>query len=112
MVDFRQVEQRASDAGISLRTGFFCNPGAAEFAFEYPDEDAFRCIKTLTPETFNIQVFSDCMSDHPVGAVRISVGIATNDADVERLMEVICSFRDGGCEPIAGAELPALATVD
>jgi len=47
-----------------------------------------------------------------VGAVRISVGIATNDADVERLMEVICSFRDGGCEPVAGAELPALATVD
>ncbi|HEU0299680.1 MAG TPA: aminotransferase class V-fold PLP-dependent enzyme [Longimicrobium sp.] len=112
LVDFRAVEQRANDAGISLRTGFFCNPGAAEFAFEYPDEDAFRCIKTLTPETFNIQVFSDCMSDHPVGAVRISVGIATNDADAERLMEVLCSFRDGGCEPAAGAELPALATVD
>lgn len=112
LVDFRAVEQRANDAGISLRTGFFCNPGAAEFAFEYPDEDAFRCIKTLTPETFNIQVFSDCMSDHPVGAVRVSVGIASNDADVERLMEVICSFRDGGCEPVAGAELPALATVD
>lgn len=112
LVDFRAVEQRANDAGISLRTGFFCNPGAAEFAFEYPDEDAFRCIQTLTPETFNIQVFSDCMSDHPVGAVRISVGIASNDTDVQRLMEVLCSFRDGGCESIAGAALPALATVD
>ncbi|MBW3571683.1 MAG: aminotransferase class V-fold PLP-dependent enzyme [Gemmatimonadetes bacterium] len=112
LVDFRMVEQRASDAGISLRTGFFCNPGAAEFAFEYPDEDAFRCIKQLTPETFNIQVFSDCMSDHPVGAVRVSVGIASNRADLARLMEVLCSFRDGGCEAPAGTELPALATVD
>ncbi len=112
LVDFRAVEQRANEAGISLRTGFFCNPGAAEFAFEYPDEEAFRCIKTLTPETFNIQVFSDCMSDHPVGAVRVSVGIASNGADLDRLIEVLCSFRDDGCESAPGAELPALATVD
>ncbi len=112
LVDFRAVEERANEAGISLRTGFFCNPGAAEFAFEYPDEDAFRCIKTLTPETFNIQVFSDCMSEHPVGAVRVSVGIATNRADLAALLDVLCSFRDDGCERPAGAELPALATVD
>ena len=112
LVDFRAVEQRANDAGISLRTGFFCNPGAAEFAFEYPDEDAFRCIKTLTPETFNIQVFSDCMSDHPVGAVRVSVGIASSETDLGKLMDVLCTFRDDGCDTAAGAELPALATVD
>lgn len=112
LVDFRMVEQRANDAGISLRTGFFCNPGAAEFAFEYPDEDAFRCIKQLTPETFNIQVFGDCMSDHPIGAIRASVGIASNRADLARLMEVLCGFRDAGCEAPAGTELPALATVD
>jgi molybdenum cofactor sulfurtransferase len=111
LVDFRMVEQRANDAGISLRTGFFCNPGAAEFAFEYADEDAFRCIKTLTPETFNIQVFSDCMSDHAVGAIRVSLGIASIPADVERLMEVLCSFRDDGCAASSEA-LPALATVD
>ena len=110
-VDFREVERRCNEAGISIRTGFFCNPGAAEFAFEYPDDDAFRCIKTLTPETFNIQVFSDCMSDHPVGAVRVSVGVATNDADVRTLMDVLCTFRDAGCET-SGAPLPALATVD
>lgn len=110
LVDFREVEQRANDAGISLRTGFFCNPGAAEFAFEYPDEDAFRCIKTLTPETFNIQVFSDCMSEHPVGAVRVSLGIASNDADVDALMDILASFRDEHASP--SASLPALATVD
>jgi hypothetical protein len=52
------------------------------------------------------------MSDHPVGAVRASVGIASNRADLARLMEVLCSFRDTGCESPAGAELPALATVD
>jgi selenocysteine lyase/cysteine desulfurase len=93
IVDFRTVEQRANEANISLRTGFFCNPGAAEFAFEYA-EDAFRCIKTLTPETFTIQQFADCIGEHPVGAVRVSVGIASNDADLDRLMEVLTSFRD------------------
>jgi molybdenum cofactor sulfurtransferase len=111
MVDFRSVEQHANDAGISLRTGFFCNPGAAEFAFEYPDEDAFRCIKTLTPETFNIQIFSDCMSEHPVGAVRVSVGIASNEADIDRLIGVLGAFRDVAPDP-AAAPLPALATAD
>lgn len=110
LIDFRAVEQRANEANISVRTGFFCNPGAAECAFEYPDEDAFRCIKTLTPETFNIQVFSDCMSDHPVGAVRVSVGVASNRADLDRLMDVLSSFRDEGVQP--GAALPALATAD
>ena len=111
LIDFRLVEQRANDAGISLRTGFFCNPGAAEFAFEYPDEDAFRCIQTLTPETFNLQVFSDCMSDHPVGAVRVSLGLASNRNDLARLLEVLRTFRDTHADP-AAAPLPALATVD
>lgn len=111
LVDFRAVEQRANEALISIRTGFFCNPGAAEFAFGYPDEEAFRCIKTLTPETFDLQRFSDCMSDHAVGGIRASVGIATVDADLHRLMEVLRTFRDEGCRG-AGAPLPSLATVD
>jgi selenocysteine lyase/cysteine desulfurase len=97
-VDFRVVEQRTNAAGVSIRTGFFCNPGAAEFAFEYHDEDAFRCINTLTPETFTLQQFSDCMTDHAVGAIRASVGIASNDADIARLMEVLATFRDAPAE--------------
>lgn len=111
LVDFREVERRANEALISLRTGFFCNPGAAEFAFEYPDQEAFRCIKTLTPETFDLQRFSDCMSDHAVGGIRVSVGIATVEADLRRLLEVLRTFRDEGCRG-SGAPLPALATVD
>jgi molybdenum cofactor sulfurtransferase len=111
LVDFRAVEQRANEAMISIRTGFFCNPGAAEFAFQYAGEEAFRCIKTLAPGTFDLQRFSDCMSDHAVGGVRVSVGIATVEADLARLMEVLRTFRDDGCRG-AGAHLPALATAD
>lgn len=112
LVDFRVVEQRANEAGISIRTGFFCNPGAAEFAFDYHDEEAFRCIQTLTPETFTLQQFSDCMGDQAVGAVRASLGIASNAHDVERLMEVLSTFRDEeGCVPSA-ATVAAVATID
>jgi hypothetical protein len=52
------------------------------------------------------------MSDHPVGAVRVSVGIASNPADLDRLTEVLGSFRDHAVEPGSGVALPALATVD
>jgi molybdenum cofactor sulfurtransferase len=112
LVDFRRVEQRANEAMISLRTGFFCNPGAAESAFDYPDDEAFRCIRTLTPETFDLQRFSDCMSDHAVGGIRVSVGIATIDADLRHLFEVLSTFRDERGERGSGAPLPALATAD
>ena len=112
LVDFRVVEERANAASLSLRTGFFCNPGAAEFAFEYECDDAFRCIKTLTPETFTLQQFADCMSDQAVGAVRVSVGIASNEADVERLAEVLATFRDAAGHAAPTAAAAALTTID
>jgi molybdenum cofactor sulfurtransferase len=111
LVDFREVEQRCSDALISIRTGFFCNPGAAETAFGYPDHHALRCIRTLTPASFDLQRFSECMCDHAVGAVRASVGIATTAADVERFVEVLRTFRDAASRH-GGAPLPSLASVD
>ena len=96
LVDFREVETRANRAGISLRTGFFCNPGAAEFAFDYPNEQVGRCGRTFTAQTFTIQEFAACMGDKPVGAVRVSLGIASVAPDIDALVEVLESFRDAG----------------
>jgi molybdenum cofactor sulfurtransferase len=112
LVDFRVVEQRANEANISIRTGFFCNPGAAEFAFDYHDDEAFRCIQTLTPETFTLQQFSDCMGDQAVGAIRASLGIASTRGDIARLMEVLESFRDEQGAAPSAAQLAAVATID
>lgn len=112
LVDFRAVEQRANEASISIRTGFFCNPGAAEFAFDYHDEEAFRCISTLTAETFTLQQFSDCMGDQAVGAVRASLGIASNEADIDRLIEVLATFRDEETASPLSASAAELATID
>jgi len=112
LVDFRVVEQSTNEAGISIRTGFFCNPGAAEFAFDYHDQDAFRCIQTLTAETFTLQQFSDCMGDQAVGAIRASLGIASNRADLDRLMEVLEGFRDAHAAEPSAAQIAAVSTAD
>ncbi|HET7464009.1 MAG TPA: aminotransferase class V-fold PLP-dependent enzyme [Longimicrobium sp.] len=112
LVDFRVVEQRCNEAGISIRTGFFCNPGAAEFAFDYHDDDAFRCIQTMTAESFTLQQFSDCMGDQAVGAIRASLGIASHPGDLARLLEVLETFRDAPAAEPSAAQIAAVATID
>jgi selenocysteine lyase/cysteine desulfurase len=94
LVDFRRVEERANAAGVSLRTGYFCNPGAAEYAFEHDDEEVRRCAGEFTPETWSLQEFAECMQDGTVGAVRASLGIATSEADLDRFLEVLATFRE------------------
>jgi len=94
VVDFREVERRATRSRISLRTGYFCNPGAAEYAFGHAPEELDRCLEGVTAGTFDIERFGACMEGKPVGAVRVSLGIASNEADIERLVEVLESFRD------------------
>ena len=41
---------------------------------------------------WSTQRFADCMKGYPVGAVRASFGIPSNERDVERLVTVIESF--------------------
>jgi selenocysteine lyase/cysteine desulfurase len=82
-VDERLVAIEAADAGLSLRTGCFCNPGAGEGAFgitRWTLRGAiFRQIKT-------IDQYLDAMRLPTGGAVRISFGLASNAADAERFL--------------------------
>jgi selenocysteine lyase/cysteine desulfurase len=105
VVDCRLVEEAASAAGVSLRTGYFCNPGAAESSFELPEAEARRCYDELAGDTFTLKQFSACLHDRPVGAVRVSLGLSSNEADVQRLLEVLTAFRDLR----APAEAPVVA---
>jgi selenocysteine lyase/cysteine desulfurase len=44
-------------------------------------------------EGFTIESFAECVgSDIAVGAVRASLGIASNEADIARLLEVVESL--------------------
>ena len=91
-IPFAVVEARARAARVSVRGGCFCNPGAAEAAFGFPPEATARCLASTARAGWSLARFAQCLRGHAVGAVRASVGIPTNDEDLERLVEVVAAF--------------------
>lgn len=87
VVPYWRVEKSAGDAGLALRGGCFCNPGAAEAALGLTAERTFRCLASLG-DTFTHEQFSDCLGS-PVGALRASFGLATTEPDLDRALEFL-----------------------
>jgi selenocysteine lyase/cysteine desulfurase len=92
-VPYDVVEERARRAGVSVRGGCFCNPGASEAAFGFDAERTAECIAATRRAGWNLREFAArmraCRGGHAVGAVRASIGMASNESDVARLVEVI-----------------------
>ena len=105
-VEVGEIDARASRANISLRTGCFCNPGAAEAAFHFQAVDAYKCFHDIDPVAFTLQQYAACMNNSAIGAVRVSVGIATNDADIERFAEFMRGFIDWSPDKPAERVMP------
>jgi selenocysteine lyase/cysteine desulfurase len=75
---------------VSARGGCFCNPGAAERAFGFPAAESAACLERARREGFSVEKFAECLGpDVPVGAIRASLGIASNEADIARLLDVV-----------------------
>ncbi|MFB9199488.1 aminotransferase class V-fold PLP-dependent enzyme [Actinomadura verrucosospora] len=83
VVDERIVARDTAAAGISIRTGCFCNPGAGEGAFEIP-EHALRRTARLRMRT--LDDYLGVLGLPSGGAVRASLGLVSNVADVEHLI--------------------------
>jgi molybdenum cofactor sulfurtransferase len=95
LLDYRRVEELAGAENISLRTGCFCNPGAGEIAEGLTEED-MRAGFTMG-EDINLLSFVKMMQERghkSAGAIRASIGIATNFTDVWRFLRFIAGFRD------------------
>ena len=92
VVDERIVEQAAMEKLISIRTGCFCNPGAGEIAFSLPTE-ALEGI-FASGEKLNYDAYLEAVGLPSSGALRVSLGLVTNFADVYRFVELVRSFRD------------------
>lgn len=88
VIDHRSIEEAANRVNISLRTGCFCNPGAGELALGISSGELTSCFtrpdhaQRLTYDEFRL-----CIDGKASGAVRISVGLASNFADVEAFLE-------------------------
>jgi selenocysteine lyase/cysteine desulfurase len=90
IVDYELVERAARERGIAIRGGCFCNPGASESAFALDGARIAQCLAELGP-AFTPERFAEC-SGTAVGAARASLGLANNEEDVRRALEVVASF--------------------
>ncbi len=92
-LDHRLVEERANHAGISLRTGCFCNPGGGEIALGITGTELASCFHQPEHEThLTIDDFRLCIDGKSTGAVRVSLGLVTNLADVESFIAFASTF--------------------
>jgi molybdenum cofactor sulfurtransferase len=86
-IDHRTVQDRASAANISLRTGCFCNPGGGEIALGLTGTELSSCFRQPEHEThLTIDDFRMCIDGKSTGAVRVSLGLVSNLADVDRFI--------------------------
>lgn len=81
VIDERAVARDSAAAGISIRTGCFCNPGAGEGAFHLTKAD-WRNPARGRARTLDQHV--DLLGLPSGGALRASVGLASTVEDAER----------------------------
>jgi molybdenum cofactor sulfurtransferase len=98
-IDHRIIEDRANRENISLRTGCFCNPGGGEAALGISAEELSACF-TRTPERLSLDDFRRCIDDKSTGAVRLSLGLVSNFADVYQFMRFARRFADKRADAI------------
>ena len=105
IVDERAVARDTAAAGISIRTGCHCNPGASEAASQLTRQD-WR--KAARAHVRTMDQYLDVLGLPSAGALRASVGLASNVDDVERLLAFVeTTYRDrvvgtGGLPPRRG----------
>ncbi|MBL7825475.1 MAG: aminotransferase class V-fold PLP-dependent enzyme [Saprospiraceae bacterium] len=85
-IPFEEVEQRANALKISIRSGCFCNPGI---------DEVNNCITGPALSAYfssrNKGDYKDMMAFLGImrGATRVSVGIATNQKDLDNFIEFV-----------------------
>lgn len=88
VIDHRYIEEQANQKHISLRTGCFCNPGAGEVALGISPNELHTCFTRPDHEShLTYDEFRLCIDGKASGAVRISVGLVSNYADVAAFIE-------------------------
>jgi selenocysteine lyase/cysteine desulfurase len=92
-IDHRRIEAEANQDNISLRTGCFCNPGGGEIALGISQTELVACFNQ-PQERLTLDDFRLCIDGKSSGAVRVSLGLASNFADVYRFVRFAERFVD------------------
>jgi selenocysteine lyase/cysteine desulfurase len=94
-IDHRTIEVEAGKNNISLRTGCFCNPGAGEIALGISRVELDVCFTQPGHESrLSLDDFRHCIDGKNSGAVRISVGLASNFQDVQAFLHFARALLD------------------
>ncbi|HSR70043.1 MAG TPA: aminotransferase class V-fold PLP-dependent enzyme [Acidobacteriota bacterium] len=104
IIDHKIVEEQASQSRISLRTGCFCNPGAGEMALGLSRGEIESCFSDSS-SGMTYEGFRGCISSKGSGAVRVSLGLASNFRDVHAFLKFASAVRTGASEA-SGAYFP------
>jgi selenocysteine lyase/cysteine desulfurase len=92
---YQAIETDAAERRIHVRGGCFCNPGAAETAFQFAPGRSRACLQQLTPGRFDLARLADCLGPGvAVGALRVSLGLPTVARDLDRLVDWLRAYRD------------------
>jgi molybdenum cofactor sulfurtransferase len=89
------LEKEANKQNISIRMGFFCNPGAGEIALDISSDELASCFsRPKFEERLSDMDFQQCIDPKATGAVRISVGLVSNFSDIHKFLDFARSFID------------------
>jgi molybdenum cofactor sulfurtransferase len=91
-IDCYIAERMASAEKISLRAGCHCNPGDREAALGFTHDELEACFQNKDTITFD--QFRRQIAGKTTGALRLSIGLATNFADVSRYLQFARGFVD------------------
>jgi selenocysteine lyase/cysteine desulfurase len=92
VIDHDAFEARASERGISIRMGCFCNPGAGELALGLSAGELTACFKGREHHMTRA-AFDRCTDGKSGGALRVSLGLASNFADVYAFTTFVEEFQ-------------------
>ena len=91
-VDERLVAAESATAGISLRTGCFCNPGVGEDAFGL-DKHALKPLRGTKIDS--LDEYLRLIGLPTAGAIRVSLGLVSTLDDVDRFVAFVeKTYRD------------------
>lgn len=92
--DYQLIEKDAGVEGISLRTGCFCNPGAGEYVNGLTAAEMAPFFGNAQSTSFRQLYEMGVQYGKTTSALRVSLGIASNFADVWKFMEWARTFRN------------------
>jgi selenocysteine lyase/cysteine desulfurase len=89
VIDERAVSRDSSAAGISLRTGCFCNPGTGEAAFGLTRRDLRAAWRALSRgrAVGTMDQYLSLVGLPTGGAIRVSLGVASTLDDVDAFLD-------------------------